>query len=226
MIPLGVLAGSRHGLHTPDNTYIWTPEGLTPDTPLQEVPGWTAQNGYNIATDGLGGTYLYHMRSGGGFNATYHASWLTPGVLTDVDVTAEVWGVATATHLTIGPRVRAPEAGNSYYAQHNSYQALITGSSLNIFLQGPEQSIDQRVELGSSPLPVSPSYMDRWYIRLQAVGTTLNAKAWPKQTPEPETWLVTAEDATYASGYVGFSGFGRGTDSRAAWSLRVTDLAS
>lgn len=225
MIPLGLLAASRKYVK-PDSTYIWTPGGLTPDTPLQEVPGWDALAQFKIATDGLGGTYLYHMQSGGAFDATYHASWLTPGVLTDVDVTAEVWGVDTATHLTIGPRVRAPETGNSVYSSYHSYQALISGETLYLYLQGPEQSgSSQRVELASATLPVSPSYMDRWYIRLQAIGTTLKAKAWPKQTPEPETWLVTAEDATYASGYVGFSSFGRGTASRAAWGLRVTDLA-
>lgn len=78
--------------------------------------------------------------------------------------------------------------------QDSGYKAVLDGSTLSIQMRGKgaiaSQSFNTRT--GST-----------YTLKFQAVGTTLQVKAWRAGEAEPTLWTLTHKDTTYASGLVG-----------------------
>jgi hypothetical protein len=65
--------------------------------------------------------------------------------------------------------------------------------------------------------------LDTWYsVRLEAVGTTIRARVWPRGEVEPAAWQLAATDARYPSGRPGVSHHDNGTVQWDTWQARVT----
>lgn len=75
------------------------------------------------------------------------------------------------------------------------------------------------VQLGSH---TTDWQLDQWYaVRLEAVGTTIRARFWPRGTAEPATWQLSATDARYPSGRPGVSHHDNGTVQWDTWQARA-----
>lgn len=78
------------------------------------------------------------------------------------------------------------------------YKAGIDGQMFRLFVR---TSATASTTLSTISYPANPN--TSYSIRLRAVGTTLSAKVWPSASTEPPTWLVSANDASIASGRTG-----------------------
>ncbi|HVH11630.1 MAG TPA: hypothetical protein VM759_01190, partial [Longimicrobium sp.] len=75
------------------------------------------------------------------------------------------------------------------------------------------------VQLGSQDMAWT---LDTWYsVRLQAVGTTIRARVWPRGETEPETWQLSATDSRYVSGRPGVSHHDNSTVQWDDWQVRM-----
>ena len=69
--------------------------------------------------------------------------------------------------------------------------------------------------------------MDAWYsVRLEAVGTTIRARVWPRGGTEPGTWHLSATDTRYASGRPGVSHHDNGTVQWDVWEATAAPAAT
>ena len=67
--------------------------------------------------------------------------------------------------------------------------------------------------------------LDTWYsVRLEAVGTTIRARVWPRGTAEPGTWTLSATDTRYASGRPGVSHHDNGTVQWDHWQVTTVPV--
>ena len=78
------------------------------------------------------------------------------------------------------------------------YKAGIDGQMFRLFVRA---SATSSTTLSTISYPANPN--TSYSIRLHVVGTALEAKVWPSSSTEPPTWLVSANDATIASGKPG-----------------------
>lgn len=81
-------------------------------------------------------------------------------------------------------------------------------------IDGTALIIKRRDSGGSTPLasmPFTANINTDYKIHFQAVGSTLSASAWLASATEPATFVVTATDATYATGQTGVGGGGTNT---------------
>lgn len=202
--------------HIPPPWIEWTPAGLPLGDALVDH-GWSGVPEYVVAA-GDSGPIVRHVMNGGLLGASYPVRWQDAGEFDDVDVLAEVNGESSAAHPTIGPCLRSQLTINQ-----SGYFAYLAGSAFTLCWQGGGIS-NVRTVLASTPMTYSSA--DRRFIRIRAVGSTISAKTWLSNTPEPGGWQLEAEDATYASGLVGISGQGRSSNARAFHSLRVEALAT
>jgi hypothetical protein len=77
------------------------------------------------------------------------------------------------------------------------YKALIDGSHL-VLLKRADQ-ISTRL----STVPFKAQSKVAYSLRLRSVGANLFARAWPTNTPEPNTWMINTVDPALRSGQVG-----------------------
>ena len=64
--------------------------------------------------------------------------------------------------------------------------------------------------------------LDTWYsVRLQAVGTRIRGRIWPRGTTEPTSWQLDAVDVNYSSGRPGVSQHDDGTVQWARWTASI-----
>lgn len=80
---------------------------------------------------------------------------------------------------------------------NNWYKALIDGKLLRIVRNSQGRMTDL------STLPFAAQNGVNYTLRFQAQGTTLSAKVWRTGTPEPNHWMSTVTDDTFASGQAG-----------------------
>jgi LmbE family N-acetylglucosaminyl deacetylase len=65
--------------------------------------------------------------------------------------------------------------------------------------------------------------LDTWYaLRLEAAGSRIRARIWPRGTPEPGGWPLDVTDTRYATGRPGVSNHDNGTVQWDVWSVDVT----
>ena len=83
-------------------------------------------------------------------------------------------------------------------SDNSFYKAGIDGQMFRLFVR---TSATASVTLSTISYPANPN--TSYSIRLRAVGTLLEAKVWPSASTEPPTWLVSANDASIASGRTG-----------------------
>lgn len=214
-ISLGVY-GSQ--LVQPVLEHYWTPDYLEVDDSLTSDPNWQSTYLWYVAED-ANGKYVKQVLSSGLNGATYGAAWVEHGTFVDVDVVTEVFGASDSINTAIGPAIRMGGATDGYQARFSSGT-----NKLELYSQNAGDTTNQRKLIGSANLAATPSYLDVWKIRLQAIGHAVKAKAWLASELEPEAWAIEVEDSTHAAGYVGVAGVGRGTNSRVFRSLRVVNL--
>lgn len=76
------------------------------------------------------------------------------------------------------------------------------------------------VQLGSHTMDWE---LDAWYsVRLEAVGTTIRARVWPRGQPEPTGWTLSAADTRYPAGRPGVSHHDNGTVQWDTWQARTS----
>lgn len=76
------------------------------------------------------------------------------------------------------------------------------------------------VQLGSYTLDWQ---LDAWYsVRLEAVGTTIRARVWPRGDAEPAGWTLSATDTRYSAGRAGVSHHDNGTVQWDVWQTRAS----
>jgi hypothetical protein len=103
-----------------------------------------------------------------------------PSPLDETYVDISVRAQQNAEYYPSGYYVRfAPAAGNWY---------VFTGSGTS--------------ETNGTTIPFTYTAGATYGIRIQVVGTTINARMWNLTGAEPTTWGVTKTDTTYATGYV------------------------
>ena len=74
-------------------------------------------------------------------------------------------------------------------------------------------------QLGTNALNWS---FDEWYtVRLRAVGNSIQAKVWPRGTPEPAGWMIDVTDTRWATGRPGVANHDNGTVQWDNWSVTV-----
>lgn len=65
--------------------------------------------------------------------------------------------------------------------------------------------------------------LDQWYsLRLEAIGTSIRTRFWPRGDPEPAEWQLSTTDTRYPSGRPGVSNHDNGTVEWDVWEARVT----
>lgn len=68
--------------------------------------------------------------------------------------------------------------------------------------------------------------LDQWYsVKLEAYGSTIRTRVWPRGTAEPGTWAVSVNDQRYPAGRPGVSHHDNGTVQWDVWRARVTPAA-
>jgi streptogramin lyase len=80
---------------------------------------------------------------------------------------------------------------------NNWYKAFIDGN--NLFIQKKVNGATSII--ASTPFVAAPN--TAYTIHFRAVGSTLTASAWPADSAEPGSWMVTATDSSFSSGYCG-----------------------
>lgn len=83
-------------------------------------------------------------------------------------------------------------------SDNSFYKAGIDGQIFRLYVR---TSATQATTLSQISYPTNAN--TSYSIRLRAVGTGLEAKVWPSSSAEPATWLVSANDASIASGKPG-----------------------
>jgi hypothetical protein len=83
-------------------------------------------------------------------------------------------------------------------SDNSFYKAGIDGQMFRLFVR---TSAAASATLSSISYPANPN--TSYSIRLRTVGILLEAKVWPSASTEPPTWLVSANDASIASGRTG-----------------------
>ena len=122
-------------------------------------------------------------------------------------------GGSSALSATLGPAVTDAKVvftgsisafGNSnlgavlrFTDTNNWYKAYIDGS--NLVLQKKVNGAVSTLVCASFTASANTNYS----LRFQVVGSNLSAKVWPTGTSEPSSWMVTATDSSFASGYSG-----------------------
>jgi hypothetical protein len=116
--------------------------------------------------------------------------WLGPQA-TNVDVKLTVMFGST-TGSSVGPAARIQDTGDLYAALLAS-----NGGVRIVKVVGGTQS---PLATGAS---ISVSAGIAYSVRLQAIGTQLQARFWPAAQAEPKTWSIVVVDNTFASGFAG-----------------------
>jgi hypothetical protein len=80
---------------------------------------------------------------------------------------------------------------------NNWYKALIDGKLLRIIRNFQGRTVNLSV------LPFAAQDSTNYTLRFQAQGPTLSTKVWRTGTPEPDHWMSTVSDNTFASGQPG-----------------------
>ncbi len=79
----------------------------------------------------------------------------------------------------------------------NYYKAYADGTNLNLL-----KRVNGQGGLGQKhPFSAQPNTL--YTLRFQVIGTTLRAKVWQADNPEPGNWMVTANDTSFTSGIGG-----------------------
>lgn len=181
---------------------LWTPEGMAEGEALPSTEWYADFISTFTKTTYSGIPYIRQVKGDNLSGATYWAHRAAWGTFSNVDVIADVMGPPETTSNIFGPMVRA----QVNYGRAG-YYSVLGYNKLSIYRQDPGTS-NVRTEMASVELP-NPPFTERWRVRLRADGSTISAKAWKRDTTEPE-WMVTTVDSTYSSGYVGMAGWGRG----------------
>ncbi|MGC9538496.1 hypothetical protein [Streptomyces sp. UG1] len=156
---------------------------------------WTTTGGSSTDYDVNGSAGTHTMTS---TNASRYC--VLPSLSADVDVmvSAATSVLATGGPHYVGPVARWLDFSNSYYAR----LAFDTDQTLTLVLQkrvGGSQS-----DLTSVTVPGTHAADTFFSIRLQVIGSTLRAKAWPVSEPEPVAWQTSTTDTDLtAAGSVG-----------------------
>ncbi|MFG2276977.1 hypothetical protein ACGFNY_45380 [Streptomyces chartreusis] len=156
---------------------------------------WTTSGGSGTDYDVTGSVGTHSMTS---VNVSRYCVIPSPAADVDLVVSAATSALATGASQYVGPVARYLDGNNSYYAR----LAFNTSQTCTLVLQkrvGGTQS-----DLTSATVPGTHAAAAFFKIRLQVIGTTLRAKAWPVAEPEPVAWQVTATDSDLtAAGSIG-----------------------
>jgi hypothetical protein len=85
-----------------------------------------------------------------------------------------------------------------WVSDNRFYKAGIDGNNFRLFVRTSANSSSTLVTM-----PYAANAGTPYSIRFRAVGSSLMAKAWPAGAPEPTAWMLTATDASIASGQCG-----------------------
>jgi len=125
---------------------------------------------------------------------------VTPSPSADVDLVVSVASSALATGGSqfAGPVARYLDGNNTYYAR----LAFNTTQTLTLVLQ--KRVAGAQTDLTTVTVPGTHAAGTFFKVRLQVIGTTLRAKAWPVADPEPVVWQTSTTDSDLtAAGSVG-----------------------
>lgn len=156
---------------------------------------WTTSGGAGTDYDVNGSVGTHTMTS---VNVSRYSVIPAPSADVDVVVSAATSALATGASHYVGPVARYLDGNNSYYAR----LAFNTSQTCTLVLQkrvGGTQS-----DLTSVTVPGTHAAATFFKIRLQVIGTTLRAKAWPVADPEPVAWQTSTTDSDLtAAGSIG-----------------------
>jgi len=80
---------------------------------------------------------------------------------------------------------------------NNWYKAYIDGTNLVI-----QMNVNGTLTT-LARAPFAATALTSYTLRFNVVGTALSAKVWPAGMVEPDSWMATAADSTFSSGYCG-----------------------
>lgn len=166
--------------------------------------GWTVFNSVttpntaNFGVNGSAGSMALNV-------AGAERSGLLSAAHTDAEVLVRFQHVATPVGANVVYRgvLRGSDNANAYWGAVNVDTSNVGVVNMNVVAGGT-----QGPALAASDVSVGTLTVGSWYwIRFQAVGSTLRVKFWADGSAEPSTWTNTATDTTYSSGsYLGVSG--------------------
>ncbi len=199
--PTGTTTGGTHPTssptsHTTTTTTTVNPNILARDTfQRPDQMDWgTASDGEMWGGDALNSADLSIHNHMGQAHRTANGNSLYTATLGAPHTDAEVVATAMLDSFNkshIGVMLR-------YQNDNHYYKAYIDGNSLLIL---------NRIDAANGPqlakLPFSAQPNTLYPIRFQVIGTTLQAKAWQANTPEPAHWMVTANANTSSMGQGG-----------------------
>ncbi len=121
----------------------------------------------------------------------------------DVEVLCKIrTSRATGTESYIGPVVRGGGAAGS---ESGYFARLQTASGSLVVSAGKYVNGTLTAPFSGFPTNLSASINTYYWIRMRAVGTTIQVKAWADGASEPTSWQFTGTDNSLASGWVGLS---------------------
>jgi hypothetical protein len=162
--------------------------------------GWAAQfgSGFSIVSDG-GSKKIRHQ----GVQGRAALSWTAQGIRADVEVLAKVkLGPLVGTDGWVGIGLRLGGSAGAEQGYVVMLSTTSTGKSLRIMKWGPGVDLAETA-LSSDLFSTNKDY----YIRAKVHGTKIYGKFWAVGEREPAEWMITAEDATHASGYAGVAAY-------------------
>jgi hypothetical protein len=121
-----------------------------------------------------------------------------------LDATLRAEQVSTVAAVTQGFRFRAQDSNNTYRVDLSWGLAGAVTLTIRRFIAGVQ------VNLVSTVLLTTYSASEEFHLELEAIGSTLRARAYQEADAPPTDWTVEIEDDTYAAGTV------------LAWSRRET----
>ena len=165
------------------------------DPPTGWTKRWVSTTWTTTANNALPGARGPRVSPGGanvcGLNRDEHGT-----AVTDCDVVTAVY--LSSTGMQAGPVVRGQTGSNAGYVM----QGDATGA--NIQVVKPGVAILQTVAFAYSANTL-------YFMRLRIQGTTIQGKMWLATSAEPAGWNISTSDASYASGFIGLSGYSANT---------------
>jgi YVTN family beta-propeller protein len=202
---LGYVTG---GTVTPTPTPTATPAPIpTPSpTPTPAPGGVIAQDSFQRANQTFWGT------ASDGQNWTSDAS--TNAVFSITNNTGKITNAgSTSLNAIVGPMSTDEDvlfSGSLSAFSSSNIGSVIRWADTNdwykAYIDGTNLVIQKKVNGATTTLKTTPftaTTNTNYCLRVQVVGTTLNARVWATGQAEPANWMATATDATFASGRVG-----------------------
>jgi peptidoglycan/xylan/chitin deacetylase (PgdA/CDA1 family) len=172
--------------------------------------GWVTKGTWGIVTEGSNNFYRY--TSGG---AAWASAFQPLAGVSDLDYSARLRATNSPMTNWIGLAFREQD--------QNNFLTFYVSRDGGVFKYARVQSDNHTIV---NPTPTFNMAADTWYwMRVQAVGTTVRARIWPDGATEPATWLYSGADTTFQTmSHVGFTLYNHPTN--ADWDdVKVRRLA-